>query len=103
MGFSPYENARAGEMIGGGYIVFRRGTEHGRIRPTTKGKTTMLPFEHPTMESAMDEMKRLAALHVGQEFCVFEQVARCKEVRPTPTSTADLDAQDYARNFGATT
>ena len=101
MGFSPYENARTGEMIGGGFFVFRRGSEHGRIRPTTKGKTTMLPFEHPTREAAEEEMERLAILHKGREFCVFEQVARRKVALLVPTSIADLDARDQARNFGA--
>jgi hypothetical protein len=66
-GLKDPRQARKGEQIGGGYFVFRDGT--GRIRPA------MWPFEHPTLESAIDEAKRLAGLQLGHEFVVFAAVA----------------------------
>jgi hypothetical protein len=54
-----------GEKIGGGFFVFRRNKESGRIQPGN------LPFEHPTAAAALEEAKRLAAKHPGETFQVF--------------------------------
>jgi hypothetical protein len=96
---SKWMQPRNGEMIGGGFFVFQRGGTTGRLKVGRAAKSP--PLEHPTRESAEAEMKRLANKEVGKEFCVFEQVARCKKEILVPTSTADLDALDHARNFGA--
>lgn len=51
----------------GGFIVHRRGSNRGdligRVRPT----------EHASLEGAMSEASRLAALH-EREFAVFQEV-----------------------------
>jgi hypothetical protein len=65
---APQKN-RAGEKVGGGWFVFRRGRRTGRIRPSN------FPFEHPTQESAMLEARRLAYAHPGLRFCVIGQFA----------------------------
>ena len=62
--------ARAGEMIGAGFFVFRRGTTTGRIRPAK-----LWPFEHPTRAAAETETQRLADRFPGQTFITVEQVA----------------------------
>lgn len=61
------ENGRPGEVIGGGFFVFRRGKRTGRVgcRPNA------LPFEHPTYESAKKEADRLSSLCPGETFVVF--------------------------------
>lgn len=62
--------ARQGELIGGGFFVFRRGTTTGRIRPNK-----LWPFEHPTRASAEAEAQRLSEKFPGQTFITVEQVA----------------------------
>lgn len=47
---------REGEVIGGGFFVFRRGDSTNRIRPS------MWPYEHGTRESA----EKMAAAHAQQ-------------------------------------
>lgn len=59
------QRAYLGEVIGGGFFVFRRSKKTGRVTP---GK---LPFEHPTAAAALEEAKRLAAKHPGDVFQVF--------------------------------
>lgn len=60
-----------GEVVGGGFIVFRRHRDSGRVAAPSDG----LPFEHPTLEAATLEAARLADKHPGKRFCVFTQVA----------------------------
>lgn len=55
---------RDGEVVGGGFFVFRRGDGTGRIRPC------MWPYEHPSIESAQREAERLAQ-EFGGRFDVF--------------------------------
>jgi hypothetical protein len=61
---------RAGEVIGGRYIVVRRGRSTKRVR------ASMWPFEHPTLESAQAEAARLAQAFPDQTFVIFEQVLK---------------------------
>lgn len=58
-----------GEVVGGGYFVFRRGETTGRI----KINPAKLPFEHGTLESAQREANRLSLLHPGVTFSIFQQ------------------------------
>jgi hypothetical protein len=58
--------ARKGEEIGGGYFVFRRGDDTGRIRPSP------WPFEHPTLCAAKREADRLAQAYPGYRFDVVQ-------------------------------
>ena len=60
---------RPGEVIGGGWIVLRRGDDTGRIRPS------FMTFEHPTRESAETEAARLAASRPGYRFDVLGVVS----------------------------
>jgi len=60
-----------GEVVKGGYFVFRRGETTGRV----KINPAKLPFEHGTLEAAMAEAKRLAHGSPLIEFSVFQQVA----------------------------
>lgn len=57
--------SRAGETIGGGHFVFRRGTRTNRVRPSN------WPFEYATPEAAAEEATRLAAANPGKVFQVF--------------------------------
>lgn len=69
-----------GEVVGGGYIVFRRGKKWGRVRITGKDWMKFFqPFEWPTEDAALLEAERLAKKHPGEKFCVFQQVAARKE------------------------
>lgn len=56
-----------GEVVGGGWFVFRRSKKTGRI-----GGGGQLPFEHGSWESAFTEAKRLAAAQPGETFQVLE-------------------------------
>lgn len=60
-------NSRPGEVIGGGYIVARRGRDSGRLR------MHQWPFEHDTYESAHEEAQRLAVKNPGKQFVVIHQ------------------------------
>jgi len=60
-------NARPNEVIGGGFFVFRRGKQTGRV-----GIRTNLPFEHGSFEQALAEATRLAKLCAGETFEVFQ-------------------------------
>lgn len=51
---------RRDEVIGGGFFVFRRGVDTGRIRPGG------FPYEHGTLEGAQAEAERLAAEYGGR-------------------------------------
>lgn len=51
---------RRDEVIGGGFFVFRRGVDTGRIRPNS------FPYEHGTLEAAQAEAERLATEYGGQ-------------------------------------
>ena len=64
-------NGRDGEVIGGGWFVFRRGKKTGRI----SGSST-LPFEHPTFADAAKEAGRLSRQHPGESFVVLHQVSQ---------------------------
>lgn len=57
---------RKNEVIGGGWLVFRRGKRTGRI-----GIKTTLPFEHGSRKAAEKEAQRLAEQHPGECFQVF--------------------------------
>lgn len=56
---------RKEEVIGGGYFVFRRGDDTGRIRPSN------WPFEHPTLDAARREAAKLAAQNPGYRFDIL--------------------------------
>lgn len=56
--------AREGEVIGGGWFVFRRGDGTGRIRPAH------WPFEHASKEAAEAEARKLAEANPGLIFNV---------------------------------
>lgn len=57
---SYFHKPRRDEVIGGGFFVFRRGVDTGRIRPGG------FPYEHGTIESAQAEAERLASEYGGQ-------------------------------------
>ncbi|MBB4004454.1 hypothetical protein [Aurantimonas endophytica] len=56
--------ARKGETIGGGWFVFRRGDDTGRIRPA------WWPFEYGSQCEALAEAKRRSVLHPSYRFDV---------------------------------
>lgn len=70
---------RDGEKIGGGFFVFRRGDDTGRIRPSQPW-----PFEHPTREAAEIQAGRLAAKYPGYRFDVLAVVSRVSTVACDP-------------------
>lgn len=75
-----HENrVQRGEVVGGGYIVLRRGKAFGRIS-IDKGK---LPYEHATEQSALLEAARLSALNPGVEFNVWHVVGMMKTLPVT--------------------
>lgn len=64
--------ARRNEKVGGGYFVFKRGRRTGRIK-TGHILAGKMPFEHATLESALDEAARLS-VERGGKFEVFSRV-----------------------------
>lgn len=63
----PYPaKPRPGEIVGGGYFIFRRGDGTGRVRPS------MWPYEHGSAETARAEAERLSRAFPGYRFDVFE-------------------------------
>jgi len=66
---------RAGEKIGGGFFVFRRGKKSGRVRAPE------WPFEHPTLEAAETERNRLCDKFPGEWFVVFRGVSASRTDR----------------------
>lgn len=61
---------RKGEVIGGGFFVFRRGKTTGRVGV----RLNTIPFEHGSYESAAQEAKRLSEVSPGEAFSVFEEL-----------------------------
>lgn len=61
--FNPMKT-RNGEKIGGGWWVFRRGDDTGRVR------VPVWPYEHGSHESACDEAIRLAKQYPGEMFVI---------------------------------
>lgn len=60
-----HPSPRHNEKIGGGHFVFRRGRTTGRIK-TGSIMAGKMPFEHPNMESARTEAKRLQGMFGGR-------------------------------------
>jgi hypothetical protein len=58
-----------GEVIGGGYFVFRRNSVTGRVRGATS-----VSLEHGTYKSAYEEADRLSKLEPGATFEVYERI-----------------------------
>lgn len=56
---------RNGEVIGGGYLVMRRGRGTGRARPSK------FPFEYDTIEAAAIQAGKLSEMFPGQKFDVM--------------------------------
>ena len=76
---------KKGEVVRGGYIVFRRGETTGRV----KVNPNKLPFEHATLDKASAEALRLSEMAPGIEFCVFHQVVSFVEPRRQEAETVD--------------
>ena len=70
MNKTQLEKGRKGEVIGGGFFVFRRGKKTGRVG-VRLGTT---PFEHGSYESASAEAKRLTDANPGETYVVFEEL-----------------------------
>lgn len=81
------ERTSKGEKIGGGYFVMARHKGTGRVLASPSG----VPFEHPDRGSAEREMLRLAGLHTGTTFCVFEEVTDCKYKDAEPAAPPSVD------------
>ena len=64
-----------GELVGGGFFVFRRGRKSRRVKFDPK---TCIPFEHGTEQSARDEAEKLAAANLGSTYCIFVQMGAVK-------------------------
>lgn len=64
--------ARQGEVVGGGFFVYRRGKHTNRVGV----KFDTLPFEHPSFEAALQEATRLQSLNPNEKFCVFGELAK---------------------------
>ena len=65
---------REGETIGGGFIVFVRGAETGRIR------APMYPFEYQTIEAANEQAAVLSAKNPGHAVEVWSRSSTTMEV-----------------------
>lgn len=61
---------RPNEEIGGGHFVFKRGKRTGRIETAPHRFAGGIPFEHGSLESALDEAARLS-VERGGYFEVF--------------------------------
>lgn len=78
---------RKGETIGGGFFVFRRGENTGRIRPA------QWPFEHATFKEAMEQADKLAKAMPGYRFDV---VSFCYGVVHLPEGAASTATSEVA-------
>jgi len=72
-----FPGPRQREEIGGGHFVFKRGRTTGRIKT---GRAGHIPFEHATLEDALDEAARLS-IEKGGKFEVFSRVGGAEVVR----------------------
>lgn len=68
--------ARPGEVIEGGYFVFRRGKSTKRI------KASWFPFEHGSKADAVAQAEKLAIENPGETFVVVAQIAVRAEAAP---------------------
>lgn len=59
---------RKGEEVGGGFFIFRRGKHGNRVKPSP------MPFEHPSLESAQQELKRLKSKFPDGSFVILGEV-----------------------------
>lgn len=57
-----------GEVVGGGFFVFRRGKRTGRVGCFF----STVPFEHGSFESAATEAQRMATVNLGETYEVFQ-------------------------------
>lgn len=74
------KRADQGEVVGGGFIVFRRGKKWNRVRIQFKDWMKFFaPFEHATRADAKAEAIRLSLKNPGECFCVFQQVYSTKD------------------------
>lgn len=71
---------RQHEEIGGGHFVFKRGSRTGRIETAPHRFAGGIPFEHATIEDALDEAARLS-IEKGGKFEVFSRVGAAEVVR----------------------
>lgn len=62
------ERVREGEAIAGGFIVLAIDPESGRVMPPP------VPFEHPSLMSAIASGRELAKENAGREFVVYGRV-----------------------------
>lgn len=72
-----FPGPRDNEEIGGGHFVFKRGRTTGRIKT---GRVGHSPFEHGSLEAALDEAARLS-VEYGGKFEVFSRVGGAEGVR----------------------
>lgn len=75
-----FPHARPKESIGAGYFVFKRGATTGRIETAPRRFAGGIPFEHPNLGSAVDEVARLT-VERGGTFEVFTRV----DIKPAPS------------------
>ena len=85
---------RKNEVISGGFFVFRRGKQTGRV-----SVATTLPYEHGSFEQALAEATRLAKLCPGETYEVFQTsgaIATSDQalVDEMPTSVEPVDGED---------
>lgn len=71
--------AERGEVVGGGYVVIRRGDSSGRLRGNMK---TPFLFEYPTLEAATLEATRLAM--EDKNFCQYDVFKVEASLRSSP-------------------
>ncbi|WP_210526336.1 hypothetical protein [Rubellimicrobium arenae] len=64
-----WKKPRVGEVIGGGYIVARRGDSTGRVRASA------FPYEFDNLPDAEVEAAKLASQFSGETFTVWAQVS----------------------------
>lgn len=78
------KKARKGEVIGGGFFVFRRGDDTKRIRPS------MWPYEHGSFSQALAEAERLRE-ETGHDYQVFTALLPPEQI----VIAADNDDWDF--------
>jgi hypothetical protein len=105
--------AAKGEVVGGGFIVVRRGDSSGRMRcKVTDG--FLYPFEWPTREAAETEALRLSQHpNAKGSFCVLQQISEiptsnCAAGEPGGTSNghtedSEKDGEEGGKESGQKT
>lgn len=68
------QRTQSGDVVGGGFFVFRRGRTTGRVKIDPQ----KMPFEYASIEDALYAAREQSRAHRGVTFSIFQQVCALK-------------------------